>query len=71
MNLINNVVGLFVGQSSKKRQIGIGAGVILSFLWITGVIDNETYKFGMYVVGFWTGAAFSAKLSKMAKDLKR
>jgi hypothetical protein len=71
MGLINNVIGLFVGENSKKRQVGIVAGAIVAVVYVLGYIDYEVFKFAMYVVGFWTGAAFSAKLSKMAKELKK
>ncbi|ODS29850.1 MAG: hypothetical protein SCARUB_05050 [Candidatus Scalindua rubra] len=68
--MINNIIGLFAGQNSKKRQIGIIAGFIATSLYVLGVIDFELFKFIMYGVGFWTGWAFSAKLTKMAKKLK-
>lgn len=69
--MINNIVSLFVGQNSKKRQMGIGAGGIAMTLLLLGVIDFEQFRVAMYFVGFWTGLAFSAKLTKIAKELKK
>lgn len=70
MNWINNITGLFVGANSKKRQMGIIAGFVATCAYVLGYVDWEIFKLLMYGVGFWTGAAFSAKLTKMAKGLK-
>jgi len=70
MKLINNITGLFIGENSKKRQMGIFAGGMAMIAYLMGYIDYEHFKVAMFFVSFWTGAAFSARLSKMAKDLK-
>ena len=67
--MINAVVGLFVGENSKKRQIGIGGALVLSMVFYTGYIDVELYKSLMGLVVVWTGAAFSAKLTKLQKAM--
>ena len=69
MKLVNNIVGLFVGSSSKKRQMGIGVALILSALFFTGAIDQALYEALMPFVILWTGAAFSAKLTKLQKAM--
>ena len=73
MKLIDNVVGLFIGPSSKQRQIGIGGALFTSAVYYFGWIDVGLYEWMMKAWVFWTGAAFSAKLSKLAnmtKDMK-
>lgn len=70
MKLVNNLVGLFVGENSKKRQMGVFAGGIAMTCHLMGWISPEEFKVAMYLISFWTGIAFSNKLSKMAKDLK-
>ena len=63
------IASYFVGESSKKRQIGIGFGLILSSLFFTGVIDQALYEALMPFVVLWTGAAFSARLTKLQKAI--
>ena len=67
MGLVNNLVGLFVGQSSKKRQIGLGIALGLSVLYYANVIDVELFKALMGLDVIFVGAAFSAKLTKLQK----
>ena len=71
MKLINNVVGLFVGESSKKRQFAVVAGVLLILVYYLGYIDAEAFKLGMLVVGMFGGAAVSARLTKISKALNK
>jgi len=44
--MIKNIVGLFVGQDSKKRQMGMIAGSIAIGLYMLGYIDNEQFNAG-------------------------
>jgi len=67
--MVKSIVGLFVGQNSKKRQIGIGLALLLSVVFYTGYIDVEIYKSLMGFVVIWTGAAFSAKITKLQKAI--
>ena len=64
---IKSIVGYFVGESSRKRQMGLVAAFLLSLLYWQGVITLELYEATMPFVILWTGAAFSAKLSKLQK----
>lgn len=64
---INNITGLFVGPNSHKREIGMIAGVIVMLLWKYQYIDQQLFEALMLVIGAFTGFAFSAKLSKIAK----
>ncbi|MCK4577620.1 MAG: hypothetical protein KAU50_02445 [Candidatus Marinimicrobia bacterium] len=61
------IVGWFIGENSKKRQIGVAVAFLLSFLYFTDVITLEIYEATMPFVIMWVGAAFSARLSKIAK----
>ena len=67
--MIRNLVGLFMGQSSKKRQLGILIAVVLSFLYYFGQLDIEIYKALMGLDILFIGAAFSAKLTKLQKAM--
>jgi len=67
--MLNNIVGLFIGPSSKKRQIGIGIALVLSALYYLSVIDIELFKALMGLDGIFIGVAFSAKLSKLQKAM--
>ena len=68
--LVNNVVGLFVGESSKKRQMGIGAALACSALYYFDVLTVGLFESLMGLVVIWMGAAYSAKLSKLGKAVK-
>lgn len=71
MNMINNVVGLFVGQDSKKRQMGMIAGSIAIGLYMMGFIEQEQFNAVMLLISAWVGVAFSAKLTKIGNALKK
>ncbi len=67
--MLKSIVGLFVGENSKKRQIGIGLALVISIVFYTGYIEIELYKALMGFVVIWTGAAFSAKITKLQKAI--
>lgn len=67
--MIKNIVGLFIGENSKKRQIGIGIALVLSALYYLSIIDIELFKALMGLDGIFLGVAFSAKLSKLQKAM--
>lgn len=71
VKLINNIVGLFVGEDSKKRQMSIIAGTVWILISYLGWIDPEVFKLGMLVVGAFGGLAVSARLTKISKALKK
>jgi len=68
--LINNVVGLFVGNDSKKRQMGMIAGSVTIGLYMLGYIEQEQFNAVMIIISAWVGVAFSAKLTKIGNALK-
>lgn len=67
--MLSNIVGLFIGPSSKKRQLGIIIALILSFLYYLNYLDIEIYKALMGLDVLFIGAAFSAKLTKLQKAM--
>ena len=69
--MIKNIVGLFVGQDSKKRQMGMIAGSIAIGLYMLGYIDNEQFNAVMIIISAWVGVALSAKLTKIGNALKK
>lgn len=67
--MLKNIIGLFVGENSRKRQIGILIAVVLSFLYYFDQMDVEIYKALMGLDVLFIGAAFSAKLTKLQKAM--
>ena len=65
------ITGFFVGESSQKRQLGLAVAFVLSLLYWQGVITIDLYEATMPFVLLWTGAAFSARLSKLQKAVVR
>lgn len=61
------ITSYLVGASSKKRQMGLIVAFVLSLLYWQGVITLDLYEATMPFVILWTGAAFSARLSKLQK----
>jgi hypothetical protein len=70
MKWLNSIAGYFVGEDSKKRQIGLGAGLVCSMAYMMDYISLGMYEALMPFVIIWCGAAFSAKLSKLQKAVK-
>lgn len=72
--VLNNVTGLFVGESSKKRQMGLGGVMILSVAYMFDYITYDVYEQMLGMCALWLGVAFSSKLSKLGdamKDMKK
>ena len=65
---IDNLVGLFIGKNSKKREIGFIVAAILMTLHLLGLIDQDTFLLAMEWDGVWLGIAFRAKIAKLAKS---
>ena len=42
--MLKNITGFFIGESSKKRQIGLAAGLLLSGLYFMDQISLEMYE---------------------------
>lgn len=70
MKLLNNIASLFVGENSKKRQIGMFFASAACIASLFGWITEQEFKLIMLFVGPWIGFAFSAKLTKMTKAAK-
>ena len=70
MKFIDSIVGYFVGEDSKKRQMGLGAGLICSMAYMMDYISLGMYEALMPFVIIWTGAAFSSRLSKLQSAVK-
>ena len=68
--MIKNITGLFIGQNSKKRQIGIGMAFVSVSLYFFGAIDEATMEALLGMVALWLGVAFSAKLTKLGDAVK-
>jgi len=67
---VENLTGLFVGENSKKRNIGF-AGFALTFIaFQMNYIDAELFDTLVLVCAGWTGVAFSSKLTKLGDALK-
>ena len=68
--MVSNVTGLFVGENSKKRNIGFAGFGISVILFQMDYIDVELFDTLILVCAGWTGIAFSNKLSKLGDALK-
>jgi hypothetical protein len=64
-------MGLFIGQDSKKRQMGMTAGAIAIALYMLGYLEQEQFNAIMIIISAWVGVAFSAKLTKIGNALKK
>ena len=67
---VENVTGLFIGENSKKRNIGFAGFAMSAFLFQMGYIDTELFDTLMLLCAGWTGIAFSSKLSKLGNAMK-
>ncbi len=63
--MFKSLVGFFVGENSRKRQMGLAVAFVLSFLYWQDIITLEFFEAVMPFVVLWTGAAFSARLTKL------
>ena len=67
---VENLTGLFVGENSKKRNIGFAGFAVSALLFQMGYIDAELFDTLMLLCAGWTGIAFSSKLSKLGTAMK-
>ena len=67
---VENLTGLFVGENSKKRNIGFAGFAVSALLFQIDYIDVELFDTLMLVCAGWTGIAFSNKLSKLGDAMK-
>ena len=67
---VENITGLFVGENSKKRNIGFAGFGISVVLFQMDYINAELFDTLILVCAGWTGIAFSNKLSKLGNSLK-
>ena len=68
--IAENVTGLFVGENSKKRNIGFAGFGLSVILFQMDYIDAALFDTLMLLCAGWTGIAFSSKLSKLGDALK-
>ena len=68
--IAENVTGLFVGENSKKRNIGFAGFGLSVILFQMDYIDVELFDTLVLVCAGWTGIAFSNKLTKLGDALK-
>ncbi len=67
---VENVAGLFVGESSQKRNIGFAGFVVSALLFQMDYVDEAMFNTLMLACAGWTGVAFSSKLTKLGDALK-
>ena len=67
---VEKVTGLFIGENSKKRNIGFAGFAISAVLFQMDYIDAALFDTLMLLCAGWTGIAFSSKLSKLGDALK-
>jgi len=67
---VENITGLFVGENSKKRNIGFVGFAVSVILFQMDYIDTELFDTLILVCAGWKGIAFSSKLTKLGTALK-
>ena len=67
---VENLTGLFVGENSKKRNIGFAGFAVTFLLFQMDYIDVQLFDTLILVCAGWTGIAFSSKLTKLGDALK-
>ena len=64
------IVGLLIGENSRKREIGLLLAFLVMFAeamqWITPGVAEALIPF----VGLWLGVAWTARINKMHKAMK-
>ena len=67
---VENLTGLFVGENSKKRNIGFAGFAVTVILFQMDYIDAQLFDTLILVCAGWTGVAFSSKLTKLGDAMK-
>ena len=67
---VENLTGLFVGENSKKRNIGFAGFAVTVILFQMDYIDAQLFDTLILVCAVWTGVAFSSKLTKLGDAMK-
>ena len=65
---LNNITSLFVGENSRKREIGMLIMCVIWFLYKKEQIDKETFEVFELLATTFTGFAFSWRLKKITKN---
>ncbi len=69
--VFDRIASCFVGEDSHKRTMGFVYMIITSVVYLlTDYMDADLYKNLMGFGVLWTGAAFSAKISKLTKSVQ-
>ena len=68
--MVSNVTGLFVGENSKKRNIGFAGFAVTAIMFQMDFINETLFDTLIMACAGWTGLAFSSKLSKLGDALK-
>ena len=69
--IFDKVASWFIGENSHKRTMGLAYMLITSAVYL--LIDYMNVDLYKNLMGFgvlWTGSAFSAKISKLAKAVQ-
>jgi hypothetical protein len=69
LGFIKNITELFVGENSKKRQIGLGFASIMYSAFLMGFIDYATMTSLIPLLALFMGVAYSSKLTKVGDAL--
>jgi len=66
-----NLVNLFIGENSKKRQMGVLMAIGLALLYKFNFITTDLFNTLWPLCLSWTGLAFYFRLNKLAKIVKK
>ena len=69
LGFIKNITELFIGENSRKRQIGLGLASVMYSAFLMGWIDYATMTALIPMLALFMGVAYSSKLSKIGEAL--
>ena len=63
--LIKSAIGLFIGENSHKREIGVAFIALFTLLFYLNLLTIEQYESVMGLCIIWTGWAQNARIKKV------
>ena len=66
-SILKSVVGLFIGASSHKREMGVAMIAILTILFQVDYLTPDQYESLMGLAILWTGWAQNARIKRIQK----
>ncbi len=65
--IFQSAAGLFIGASSRKRELGVAMIAVLTILFQVNYLTPDQYESLMGLAILWTGWAQNARIKKVQK----